>query len=253
MTILDFHLLYKLVSDKSGSDYTSHEEIDRLANIAQMEYFGFLLGNYKQYQPGRPVPPVVVGQTSRTTEELNPFKVTIDFLTLPYDPTTAPYGVTNGILAIPLDFEHMSSLNSMFIQAGEIRYRPIQELDDEEWAARVDSELIPVSKKDAIYRFIGKGGTLNSISIGEKQKVEFRPKDISGQLVYYRTPAKPNYVYTINTTTRVETHDAATSTDLEWGEVATMNILVRTLQLGGIKQADQMLYQAMGQNKATEE
>lgn len=253
MLIAEFHRLFKLVADKSGSDFFTHEQIDDFAHMAQMSYFAMLCGNYKQYQPGRSVAPVTVGQTSRTNEELNPFLTKIEFFTANYDPTTAPYGVTNGVLALPLDYEHMDSVISVVFQNGSRRDRPVQELDGEEWAYRVDSSLIAPTKKDAIYKFVGKGGTLNSIDIGEKQKLEFRPKDISGYVSYYRTPARPEYVYTINTTTRVETHDAAASTDLEWGEVAAMNILVRSLQLAGIKSADQMLYQAMSADKMQDE
>ncbi len=97
---------------------------------------------------------------------------------------------------------------------------------------------VPERRIDLARKF--QGGTL-----------ELRPKDVSGQVSYYRTPAKPNYVYTMNG--RVETHDASASTDLEWDEVATINILVRSLQLAGIKSADQLLAQTMNQNKMTEE
>lgn len=251
MTIADFHRYFRLVSDKSGSDYFPHEQIDDFAHIAQMEYFGFLIGNYRQQQPGRPVAPVVVGQTSRSNAELNPFKTRIDFFTAPYDPTTAPYGVTNGFLALPLDFEHMDAVVSVVVDNGEVRNRPVQELDGEEWANRVDSSLIVPSKKDPIYLFAGKGGTLNGISIGERNKLEFMPKDISGFVSYYRTPAKPNYAYTM--AGRLETHDANASTNLEWGQVAAINILVRSLRMAGIKAADQLLMQAMNQDKMTEE
>lgn len=253
MTISEFHILFRLVSDKSGSDYTSHEEIDRLAHVAQLEYFSMLIGNYKQYQAGRAVAPVVVGQTSRTSSELNPFRTRIDFYSIPYNPTTFPYGVTDGILALPSNYEHMDAVMSVSSTNGEPRVRPVQEVDNEEWAYREDSAMIVPSKVNAIYRYAGVGGTLNDEDIDGLHKLEFRPKDISGHLWYYRTPAAPNYVYTINTTTRVETHDAAASTDLEWGEVATMNILVRTLQLAGVKHADQMLYQAMTADKMQDE
>ncbi len=248
MTIASFHQLFKLIADKSGSDYFPHEQIDQLANVAQMEYFGMLLGNYKQQQAGRSVAPVVVGQTSRTNEELNPFKAKIDFFTAPYDPILAPYGVDNGFLTLPANYEHISSVISVFFQNGSRRERPVQELDDEEWANRTDSSLIVPSKKDAIYRF---GGTRIVSDNDKRHMLELRPKDVSGQVSYYRTPAKPNYVYTLNG--RVETHDAAASTDLEWDEVATINILVRSLQLAGIKSADQLLAQTMNQNKVTEE
>ncbi len=248
MTIAQFHQLFRLVADKSGSDYFPHEQIDQLAQVAQMEYFGMLIGNYKQYQQGRPVAQVVAGQTSRTNEELNPFKAKIDFFTAPYDPANAPYAVDNGLLRLPSDYEHMSAVVSVVFQNGSRRDRPVQELDDEEWANRVDSSLIVPSKKDAIYRFAG----VWAVSANDKRHLlEFRPKDISGHVSYYRTPARPNYVYTLNG--RVETHNAAASTDLEWGEVAATNILVRSLQLAGIKSADQLLAQVMGQNKMTEE
>jgi hypothetical protein len=152
------------------------------------------------------------------------------------------------MLTLPTDYEHISSVISVFFQNGSRRERPVQELDDEEWAARVDSSLIEPSKKDAIYRFAG----MRTISANDKRHfLEFRPKDVSGHVSYYRTPARPSYAYTLNG--RVETHDAAASTDLEWGEVAAMNILVRSLQLAGIKSADQVLAQVMGQNKMTEE
>lgn len=248
MTIAQFHQLFKLVADKSGSDYFPHEQIDQFAHISQMEYFGFLLGNYRQQQPGRPVAPVVVGQTSRSVSELNPFKSKIDFFTAPYDPVTAPYGVDNGLLTLPADYEHISAVVSAVFQNGSRRDRPVQELDDEEWAGRVDSSLIEPSKKDAIYRFAG----VRTISANDKRHLlEFRPKDVSGHVSYYRKPARPNYVYTLNG--RVETHNASASTDLEWDEVAAVNILVRSLQLAGVKSADQLLAQVMGQNKMTEE
>lgn len=248
MTIAQFHQLFRLVADKSGSDYFPHEQIDQFAHTAQLEYFGMLIGNYKQHQPGRPVAPVVVGQTSRTNEELNPFKAKIEFFTGTYDPTTAPYAVDNGILTLPANYEHISSVISVVFQDGSRRDRPVQELDDEEWARRVDSSLIVPTKKDAIYRFAG----VRQISANDKRHLlELRPKDISGHVSYYRTPAVPQYVYTLNG--RTETHNSATSTDLEWGEVAAVNILVRSLQLAGIKSADQLLAQAMNQNKMTEE
>lgn len=247
MKIAEFHRLYKLVCDKSGSDFTSHEEVDDMANIAQKEYFAQLIGNLKQHQPGRAIPLVAIGQNSRLSEELNPFKERVSFHADTYDPATMPYGVENGVLVMPADYEHMSAVFSVVNHptAGVLEM-PVDDLDDEEWPRRASSSLIPPAQDKAIYRWHGTAANNNL-------QLEFRPKDISGYLVYYRTPAKPNYVYTLNPTTRVETHDAAASTDLEWNETACINILIRTLQLGGIKQADQMLYQAMGLNKNQDE
>lgn len=253
MTISVLHDLFLLIADKDKNGYWTHENIDNFLHVNQLSYFSMLIGDFRKHQPGRPVPPVSVGQNSRTNEELNPFKTRIDFFTQPYDAINAPYGVTNGVLAMPLDYEHMDSIIVLAVQGTTIRERPAQELDGEEWAERADSDFIVPSKLYPFYRYNGKGGTLNGIDIGQKQKLEFRPKDVSGHLFYYRTPAKSNYAYTLNTTTRVETHDASTSTDLEWGEVATVNILIRALQLAGVPQADQALWAAMNADKISEE
>jgi hypothetical protein len=245
MTISQFHTLFKLVSDKDGSDYWPRPRIDDFADMAQMEYFAMLIGNLKQHQPGRPVPMVVVGQNSRTNEELTPFKEKITFFVDTYDPTTAPYAVDNGVLVLPTDYQHMSAVFSVVSHpTGGTLERPVDELDDEEWPRRESSQLIPPSQMSAMYRWDGTAANGNL-------KIEFRPRYISGYLVYYRRPLKPNYVFTINN--RVETHDASTSTDLEWGEVAAFNILVRALELAGIPQADDRLKQAMMQNKMESE
>jgi hypothetical protein len=247
MTILQSHTLFDLVADKKGSDFWSHAEKDNLLDIAQMEYFAQLIGNYKQHQPGRPVPNIAVGQNSRLSEELNPFKSKISFHADQYDPTTMPYGVEDGVLVLPSDYEHMSAIFSVVAHptAGTLE-RPVDDIDDEEWAWRSSSWLIPPSQLNAMYRWNGTAANGNL-------QLEFRPKDISGHLIYYRRPAKPNYVFTINTTTRVEAHDAGASTDLEWGEVAAFNILVRALELAGVPQADDRLKQAMMQNKMESE
>jgi len=127
----------------------------------------------------------------------------------------------------------------------------VQEVDGEEWARRADSGLIVPNKISAIYRWKGKGGTLNNNSVGERLLLEFRPKDISGRVFYYRRPRKPNYVYTLNG--RVETHDPNASQNLEWSDAATINIIIRALQLAGVPQADVQLQSAMNLNKNADE
>ena len=247
MTILTAHTLFDLVANKDGSDFWSHQDYDNFLDIAQIEYFAQLIGNLKQHQPGRPVPNIAVGQNSRIAEELNPFKTKIQFHTDTYDATTMPYAVDDGILVLPADYEHMSAVVSIVSHpvAGIIE-RPIDEIDDEEWPRRSSSSLIPPSQENGMYRW-------NGTAANKSLRIEFRPKDISGELHYYRRPLKPNYVFTINPTTRVETHDANASTDLEWGEVAAHNILVRALELAGVPQADDRLKQAMMQNKMESE
>jgi hypothetical protein len=251
MTIAETHRLFELIVKKTRNEYIKHEEIDDYLHMEQMRYFSTLLGNFKQYQAGRPVPPVTYGQTQRTLDELNPFKEKITFTTGAYNPVTLPYGVYDGILVLPTDYEYLESIQSVVYKNGVTRERPVSVIDGEEWAGRADSAIMPPTKMDAIARLEGRGGTVNSFDVGTRHKIRFLPKDISGHLFYFRTPAKPEYVFTLSG--RTETHDAAASQDLEWGTVAAMNILIGALQLAGIRTEDALLVQTMAQNEAKSE
>lgn len=251
MTISETHRLFELIVKKTRNEFITHEQIDDFLHIEQMRYFSMLLGNFKQYQSGRPVPPVVYGQTQRTLDELNPFKEKITFITAAYNPVTMPYGVYDGILVLPSDYEYLESIHALVYKNGATRERPVAILDGEEWANRVDSAMMPPTKMDAIARLEGAGGVINSFDIGTRNKIRFAPKDISGYLFYFRTPAKPNYVYTLSG--RTEVHDATTSQNLEWGTVAAMNILIGALQLAGVRTEDALLVNSMAQNEAKSE
>lgn len=253
MTIQQFHTFFLLVVNKTSSEYWSHEDIDNFAEIAQTEYFSMLIGNYREYRPGRPVPLVISGQTNRTKEELNPFKETIEFFEAPFNPTTTPYGVTNGVLPLPENFQHMDAVTTFYQENGSIRERPVSIVDAEEWAYRVDSEMVAPTRRDPIVMFDGAGGTLNGFTIAGRQKMRIAPISTTGRVRYFRKPLKPLYSYTLDPSTMVETFDPNTSVDLEWGEVAATNILVRSLQLAGVPGADQMLYQAMTADKIQDE
>lgn len=247
MTIEETHRLFELVVKKTRNEFIPHEEVDDYLHIAQMSYFADLLGNLKRY--GRQ--PLVYGANQRTLDELNPFKEQVTFFTAAYNPVTTPYGVYDGVLVLPSDYEYLESIVSVVQKNGTTRERPVSVIDGEEWANRADSAMMPPTKMDAIARMEGTGGTVNSFDVGTRHKIKFLPKDISGRLFYFRTPARPEYVYTL--TGRVETHDAAASQDLEWNTVSAMNIIIRALQFAGIKTEDAMLIQAMAQEEMKNE
>lgn len=245
MTIAETHRIFSLILKKTQNEYMPHEDIDDLLHVAQMDYFANLLGNYKQYQAGRSVPTVVYGQTQRTLDELNPFKEKITFMKAPYNATTMPYGVTDGVLVLPSDYEYLDSVYGIVLKNGDRRERGIKVVDGEEWARRLDSAMNPPSKMNTVAMLDGAGGTVNDIDIEDRKRLKFAPEDVSGYLYYFRTPARPEYVYTL--VGRVETHDAASSTDLEWNTVSAHNIIIRALKLAGVITEDPVVLQTMSQ------
>lgn len=251
MSIQDVHNLFSLIVKKTRNEFLSHEQIDEFLHMAQMEYYAMLLGNYKQYQPGRPVAPVVYGMTQRTLDDMNPFKEKVSFQNTPYNPTSNPYGVSDGILVLPDNYEYLESIQSLAYKNGISRERPVKIVDGEEWAWRVDSVMLPPTQYDPIAMMDGAGGTVNGFDIGDKRRVRFAPKSISGTLYYFRLPNKPFYAYIV--VGRTETFNPNTSVDLEWNTVSTMNIIVRALQLAGVRTEDNLVVQAMNNEEMTGE
>lgn len=251
MSIQDVHRIFELIVKKTRNEFLSHEQIDDFLHTAQIEYFAMLLGNYRQYQPGRPVAPVVYGMTQRTLDDLTVFKEKITFQNTPYHPGNNPYGVSDGILVLPNNYEYLESIQSLAYANGIARERPVKIVDGEEWAWRHDSAMLPPSQYDPIAMMDGAGGVVNGFNIVDRRRVRFAPKSISGYLYYFRTPAKPVYAYTLNG--RVETFNANNSVDLEWNITSTMNIITRALQLAGVRTEDQMVVSAMNNEEITSE
>lgn len=251
MGIQEVHTIFELIVKKTRNEFLSHEQIDDFLHMAQVEYFSMLLGNYKQYQPGRPVAPVTYGMTQRTLDDINPFKEKLIFQNTPYDPVLNPYGVSNGILVLPDNYEYLESIQSYAYKDGNVRERPVKIVDGEEWAWRIDSVMLPPTQYDPIAMMDGAGGVINGFDISNKKRVRFAPVSISGTLHYFRSPVKPFYSYVV--VGRTETFNAGSSVDLEWNISSTMNIIIRALQLAGVRTEDSVVIQAMNNEEMTSE
>lgn len=244
MTIAEVHNLFYLIYDKEQNGHLPHEEVDNLLHLGSISYFSLLVGNMRQYQPGRPVPPIHDGATGRVSDELNPFRSSVDFMDIPFNLTTARYGVLpEGVLVLPDDIEFMESVDAYVMEDGQLVLKPVHVVTTDEWARRAGSSLIPVSKSTAIAKHIGSGGTVNSVDVGKRKKLRLLPKDVSGQFSYLRSPIKPWFKYILNG--RVVTQDVAGSVDLEWGTSATVNIIKRALSLAGVKEESMALLNSM--------
>lgn len=95
MGINEVHEYIQFFLKKENGGYVSHEEIDKALDMASLNKFTELFGNPKQYQPGRPVPSVSYGVTSRIHDDLRKFKVK----------SVLGVGSTaNGVVSLPLIF-----------------------------------------------------------------------------------------------------------------------------------------------------
>jgi len=245
MTIKETHDTILFVIKKTRNEFVSHEDIDRALDIAQMSLFAELIGNYRRY------PEQAMVNSGRLLSDLNPFRERQQFLPGDYNSTTDPFALDDGILVLPVDFLYFDGdgAYSVVMDGSNARNRPIEILPYDEFAERSDSSLSPPTVTDPIGVFDGKGGTVNSVDIGEKMKLRLLPDAISGFIVYFRRPLLPVYAYTV--VDRVETYDSAASVHLEWNDNCAHVIIKKALQTLGATTEDMVVLQEMVREEST--
>jgi hypothetical protein len=67
-----YKIVLYAVSKNLQQGYVSPEDFNNSINIAQKSYVAYLLGNFQQYQPGRPVARIEFGQNAVVRQRLTP-------------------------------------------------------------------------------------------------------------------------------------------------------------------------------------
>ncbi len=206
MTINTVHdyILFEL--DKASRGYVSHEEIDRVLDLCQMNEFARL------------VP--VAGLTQQLDDDLLPFKKVIDYTADDYaaagDLKTSP----QGIVVLPSDYMHLLHLRT--------DTERIEIVSDHEVGDRLNSQIITATFASRQ----GIGGESNLIPFTTAWLQLYPKTGLALTVTYLRRPVKPAYVYTV--VDRATVFNAATSINLEWNDEATNRIINRTLAAMGV-------------------
>lgn len=217
MGINEVHDYIQFFLKKENGGYVSHEEIDKALDMASMNKFTELFGNPKQYQPGRPVPSVSYGVTSRIHDDLRRFKVK----------SVLGVGSTaNGVVSLPSDFLHMITLILTYADnVNGQQYAPVKIINENEIAQRLDSQILKPTADRPIC-------VIGSSSIQVYPSVAF-----AGEFNYLRRPAKPKFNYTISG--RQQVYNPTGSQDLEWPDDCTADIINKALVILGARVNDE--------------
>ena len=134
MTVNDMYLLVQYAFNKSQNGVLTSDEFNRIANLAQNSYVSFLLGSLQQYQAGRPIARVELGQNSVVRQRLTPV---IYGYTLNVDST--------GFSPYPTDYVQTDSMWSIY------GYSRIRFADQDKWFSTYNSVIDPVAN-NPIYK-----------------------------------------------------------------------------------------------------
>jgi len=236
MTIKEIHDYIVFILNKETTGYVSHNDIDAAIDRGQMSKFMELYGNPKQYQPGRPIPPVAYGQTQKISDDLRYFKMRRQF-------TANANGVldlgnfTNSGGGNNPEYLHLLGLyvvgtlnnttnNSYVVADGAVTYsqgtldrtysKPVQVVSEDQLADRLVSQVSAPSALSPI-AILGDAG----------RKIQLFPEiEHSGYIMYLTRPTTPLFSHVVdgrkivhNPTNTVATFTAGSTLTLPNGTI----------------------------------
>jgi hypothetical protein len=198
MDLKDVHDWLDFVTSKEKTGYFSYQEKDRALDRAQMFYFDLFRSRYALNQQDQ--------------DSLSPFKITYQ---LTYAKTPG------GLITFPQNYQSLLGMYAQNMIDNKIKVSPIEIINDDELADRLNNQLRPVTITDPIGQWYGRG------------QIQLWPQVPNSGVAYYlRRPEAPNFVYTLNGRTVI--YDDINSTQLEWDEPCTNKIMMKALEYLGI-------------------
>lgn len=202
-TVHDY-ILFEL--DKASRGYVSHEEIDRVLNLTQMNEFSMLVKG--------------AGITQQVHDDLAPFKKVIEYTADEYTAVGDLKTGTQGIVVLPADYMHLLHMRTETAR--------LEIVSDHEVGDRLDSQIITSTFASRQ----GVGGESMLIPFTTHWLQLYPKTGLALTITYLRRPAVPVYAYTV--VDRVTIFDPITSVNLEWNDEATNRIINRTLSSLGV-------------------
>jgi hypothetical protein len=204
VNIDDIYELILFILNKSQSGgYLSPDEFNRVFPAAQRGYCAYLLGTMQQYQPGRPVARVELGQNSVVRQRLTPviygYNLNVD---------------TTGFSPYPGDYLQTDAMWSIY------GYQRIRYADQQKLSSIYGSEIDPIIS--------------NPIYILEYDGFRFFPQSTtSARLNYVRNPPDPVWGYDEDVN-GLPVYNPLKSTQCMFDDAAIMGIIVRALSMIGV-------------------
>jgi hypothetical protein len=224
MNVNDMYLICQFAVNKAQNGYLTPSEFNLVINQAQASYQDYLLGEFQQYQIGRPQARVNYSQNENIRQRLTPLLAT----------STLAVPALTGIIAYPADYVQADSLLTSTLQ--RVRYSQQDTL-----YSYYNSTIDPIAT-NPIYMITSTGFQFYPITIGSVT-LNYIKKAPSIVWAYTTVAGRP--VYT--TTTGVGVTPTTGSAQPVWADVDLLEIIARALKLIGLNLKDGMVEQYANQ------
>lgn len=203
MTVDAFYQIVNFIINKNQQGNLTPANFNLLANQAQTSFMDYLLGEFQQYQYGRPVARVEFGSNEIVRQRLTPF---IYGYNLSID--------VSGHSAYPYDFQQVDAMWNIY---GDDRVRYVQQ---DYLYSYLKSKIDPVET--------------NPIYLIEDIGFRFYPTNFgAAKLSYVRTPTEIRWAYTLDGNGR-PVYDPINSINPVWYDVDMLEIISRVLKMVGV-------------------
>jgi hypothetical protein len=225
MNVNDMYRICQFAVNKAQNGYLTPSEFNLVINQAQVSYQDYLLGEFQQYQYGRPQARITYSQNENIRQRLTPL-ITEATLTINSTTGESPY---------PADYVQADTV----ITTDFKRVRYVQQ---DSLYSYYNSEIDPVAT--------------NPVYLIEPSKFQFYPKNLGTAILTYVKDA-PEIVWAYTTVSGRPVY-AATQTGAGvtpttgtvqpvWDNVDLLEIITRALKLIGLNLQDGMVEQYANQ------
>lgn len=215
MNVNDMYRICQFAVNKAQNGYLTPAEFNLTINQAQVSYQDYLLGEFQQYQYGRPQARINYSQNENIRQRLSPL-ITEATLTINATTGEAPY---------PADY----------VQADAVRttaFERVRYVQQDALYSYYKSQIDPIAT--------------NPIYLLEPTGLQFYPITLGSAILTYVKDA-PTIVWAYTTVSGRPVYDSATSTQPVWDNVDLLEIIARALKLIGLNLQDGQVQQYANQ------
>jgi hypothetical protein len=215
MNVNDMYRICQFAVNKAQNGYLTPAEFNLTINQAQVSYQDYLLGEFQQYQYGRPQARINYSQNENIRQRLSPL-ITESTLTINGTTGKSPY---------PADY----------VQADAVRttaFERVRYVQQDSLYSYYKSQIDPIAS--------------NPIYLLEPTGLQFYPITLGSAILTYVKDA-PQIVWAYTLVSGRPVYDSATSTQPVWDNVDLLEIIARALKLIGLNLQDGQVEQYANQ------
>ena len=215
MNVNDMYRICQFAVNKAQNGYLTPSEFNLIINQAQVSYQDYLLGEFQQYQYGRPQARINYSQNENIRQRLSPL-ITQATLTIDGTSGEAPY---------PADYVQADAITTTTLK--RVRY-----VQQDALYSYYNSEIDPIET--------------NPIYLLEPTGFQFYPITLGIAILTYVKDA-PQILWAYNLVSGRPVYDSGASVQPVWDNVDLLEIIARGLKLIGLNLQDGQVQQYANQ------